>query len=87
MTTLNYNHYRYRMLHLLGDFEQFTYKSRHKKFYTLNSFKDEIRSFFEINTVVSMNSLPILGTNVHNIKNNVLMNLLAFNVGILGTKK
>ncbi len=87
LTTPNYNYYRYRIMHLFGSFEKFTYKSRHKKFYTLHSFKKEVSAFFEVRTLVSTNSLPLLGMYVNKGQNHFLTNLLAFNVGILGIKK
>jgi len=80
-TTMNYNYLTYRIRHLLGNFEKFTYKSRHKKFYTAKSLKKELENYFEIKKILGIIILP----KIH-IINKRFINLLSLDVGILCRK-
>lgn len=51
ITTENYNYWYYRLKHLKGNFEYFTYGSRHKKFYTFKSFTQEIRNMLTVKKI------------------------------------
>jgi methionine biosynthesis protein MetW len=64
LTTPNYNYYKYRVMHLLGNFEKFTFGNRHKKFYTVNSFRKELENYFRIKKTVA--NLPKLKIHTSN---------------------
>jgi 2-polyprenyl-3-methyl-5-hydroxy-6-metoxy-1,4-benzoquinol methylase len=81
LTTPNYNYYKYRVMHLLGNFEKFTFGNRHKKFYTVNSFRKELENYFRIKKTVA--NLPKL--KIHTSNKN-LMNLFGFISGVLCVK-
>jgi len=55
VSTVNYNHLEYRLLHLRGKMEDFMYNSRHKKFYTLNSLPYELGKLFVVEGVAYWN--------------------------------
>jgi len=80
-TTVNYNCCNYRIQHLFGNFEKFTYKSRHKKFYTAKSFKEELVRYFKVKKSMGIARLPIIQFN------NKFQNLLSIHIGILGMPK
>lgn len=80
-TTVNYNCWNYRIQHLLGNFEKFTYKSRHKKFYTVKSFKEELEKYFKVKKSTGIARLPLIQFN------NKFQNLLSIHTGILGIAK
>jgi 2-polyprenyl-3-methyl-5-hydroxy-6-metoxy-1,4-benzoquinol methylase len=84
VTTPNYNYVKYRLKHVFGNFEHFTFGSRHKKFYTVKSFEKEIAEGFSI--VEHIGSLP--GTSKHGkfVKNWRLKNLFSVQTGILAQK-
>lgn len=82
LSTHNYNNFIYRIQHLIGRFEGFTYLSRHKKYYTPKSFKKEIERYFDINKILGRVVFP----KVH-FNNKRLINLLSLNIGILAKKK
>jgi 2-polyprenyl-3-methyl-5-hydroxy-6-metoxy-1,4-benzoquinol methylase len=48
ITTPNYNFFLNRFWYIVGCFEKIVYKSRHKKFYTYKSIKDELNNHFDI---------------------------------------
>lgn len=48
ISTVNYNYWQYRLLHCRGKMEEYTYDSRHKKFYTLNSLSRRLSIYFDI---------------------------------------
>lgn len=77
-TTVNYNCWNYRIQHLLGNFEKFTYRSRHKKFYTLKSFKEELKRYFKVEKTLGSVYLPLFQLN------NKFKNLFSIHIGILG---
>ena len=74
ISTPNYNYYKFRMTHLCGRFNLFTYKSRHKRFYDIKSFKKIIKNKFEIVDHISRlngllsKPLRISKKNIHNKK-------------------
>ena len=74
ISTPNYDYYKFRMTHLVGKFDQFTYNRRHKKFYNIKSFREEIKDKFEIVDHISRlngllsKPLRILKRNIHNKK-------------------
>ena len=76
LSTPNYNYLRYRILCSIGKFESFTYKSRHKKFYTVNSFKNTVES--------RANAVKIVGTFAGIKQIDHGLNLFAGQIGILG---
>ncbi|MBA7469899.1 Ubiquinone biosynthesis O-methyltransferase, mitochondrial [subsurface metagenome] len=80
-TTPNYNCWNYRIQHVLGNFEKFTYKSRHKKFYTVKSFKEELENYFEVKRSLGIARLPIIQFSIK------FQNLLSIHIGILGIPK
>jgi len=80
-TTVNYNYWEYRIQHFLGNFEKFTYKSRHKKFYTIKSFKEEISKYYKIKRNIGLACIPSKRCI------NRFQNLLSVYIGILGTPK
>ena len=90
ISTPNYDHYKFRMTHILGKFDQFTYKSRHKKFYNIKSFRDEIKNKFEIIDHIGKldgllsNPLRLLKKNIHNKK---IMNFFSIQSCILARNK
>ncbi len=57
-TTPNYNNWKFRMYTVLGCFERFTYKSRHKKFYTTHSLPRELGRYFSIKKQLGLGWLP-----------------------------
>ncbi len=80
--TVNYNYLGYRIQHLVGNFEKFTYKSRHKKFYTAKSFSREIGNYFEIKQILGSIVFPKIQFN-----NKRMQNLLSRHIGILCKQK
>jgi len=60
VSTINYNYWRYRWLHLLGNHEKYTRDTRYKRLYTLNTFKDFIGDYFEIQDVIVDSFFPNL---------------------------
>lgn len=80
-TTPNYNCWKFRILSLFGQFEKFTYKSRHKKFYTAKSFRRELEGYFKIQKTIGRCVLPKIQFN-----NKRFINLLSLHVGILCKK-
>jgi len=77
-TTPNYNHWMFRLQHLVGNFEKFTYGSRHKKFYTVKSIRKELERFFKVQKIVGRIVLPKLQFN-----SKYFMNFLCLHVGLL----
>ena len=77
----NYNCWKFRILSLFGKFEKFTYKNRHKKFYTTKSFRRELKGYFKIQKIIGRCALPKIQFN-----NKRFINLLSLNVGILCKK-
>jgi len=82
LTTANYDEIRYRIKHLLGHFGNYTYKSRHKKFYTYDSFIDESKQHFSI--ISRVGYVPRLGA--VNLPD-CLHRLFSVRIGILGEKR
>lgn len=56
VSTVNYNFWKYRLLHLRGRMEDFVFGSRHKKFYTWNSLPKELDTLFDIEDVAYSHS-------------------------------
>ena len=81
-TTINYNWLIYRIYHLFGNFEKFTYKSRHKKFYTIRSFIEELKNYFKIKQCLGIIALPKVS-----VINKKFINLLSVDAGVLCQKK
>lgn len=79
LTTPNYNYIRYRVLCAIGRFDSFTYGSRHKKFFTTNSFKRLLNNRMDI--------INVIGTFAGKIKLSSGLNLFAEQIGILGRFK
>jgi len=84
-TTPNYNCWNYRIQHVVGNFEKFTYKSRHKKFYTVKSFKEELENYFEVKRSLGIARLPIRLPIIQ--FSSKFQNLLSIHIGILGIPK
>lgn len=88
-TTANYNCWTYRVVHLLGNFEKVTYKNPHIKFYTAQSFRQELEKYFKFKKSVGKLHLPI--TRIIQFQSEILIskfqNLLSKNIGILGMPK
>lgn len=82
-TTPNYNHWRFRFLSLIGMFEKFTYKSRHKKFYTAKSFPLEIEKYFTVKQMLGRGWLPKLGLDFINKR---FINFFSVHIGLLAEK-
>ena len=84
VSTPNYNYFKYRFKHLFGNFEYFTFRSRHKKFYTVKSFEQEVAEVFHI--IEHIGTLP--GTSKHGkfIRNWRLKNVFSVQTGILAQK-
>jgi 2-polyprenyl-3-methyl-5-hydroxy-6-metoxy-1,4-benzoquinol methylase len=79
LTTPNYNYIRYRVLCAIGRFDSFTYGSRHKKFFTTNSFKRLLNNRMDI--------INVIGTFAGKIELSSGLNLFAGQIGILGRFK
>lgn len=60
VSTINYNYWKYRWLHIRGKMEYFVFQSRHKKFYTLNSLERELSALFEIQDVAYHNGKSVV---------------------------
>jgi len=58
VSTVNYNFWQYRLLHLKGQMEDFVFGSRHKKFYTYNSLQLELEPYFKIAANAYWNGKP-----------------------------
>jgi len=80
-TTINYNWWKYRFQHLIGNFDKYTYKSRHKKFYTVQSIKNELEKYFNIKKIIGLHGYPKIILNNKNI-----INLTSREIGVLCTK-
>ena len=81
LSTPNYNYIRYRLLCVIGRFDQFTYNSRHKKFFTTNSFKRLLEDRIKITNVVG--TFAYMGTT--QISHG--LNLFGEQIGVLGRFK
>jgi len=79
LTTPNYNYIRYRLWGVIGRFEQFTYNSRHKKFFTVRSFKWVLEPRIKI--------IDAIGTLAGAIQLSSGLNLFAGQIGVLGKFK
>ncbi len=82
-TTPNYNNWRYRLNALLGRVERFTYKSRHKKFFTARSFPRQFQPYFRAEELLGFGWLPRVKKHFINKR---AMNLLSMQVGVLCRK-
>ncbi|MCC7551069.1 MAG: class I SAM-dependent methyltransferase [Methanobacterium sp.] len=84
ITTLNYNSWNYRKKHLFGNFEDFTYQSRHKKFFTYKSFREETQKYFDVKSSVGLIYFPVQTGLKFTSK---FQNFLSVNIGILGKSR
>ena len=83
-TTPNYNHWRFRFDTLLGRFERFTYRSRHKKFYTTRSLPRELCEYFSIKKQLGLGWLPKTGIQ---FITRYFQNFLSVHTGVLCKKQ
>lgn len=83
ITTQNYNCWRFRMMSLIGRWEKVAYQSRHKKFYTVKSFKDELERYFN---VIGMSGLLYIPFVANRFSLSFGLNFLACDVGIICRK-
>jgi len=75
VSTVNYNYWKYRLLHLKGQMEDFVFESRHKKFYTYKSLQLELEPLFNITGMAFWNE----NSNVSRLKwPNLRAQLFAF---------
>lgn len=79
LSTPNYNYIRYRVLCAVGRFDQFTYNSRHKKFFTVSSFKQVLEA--------RIKTISVIGTFAGIMQLCRGLNLFAGQIGILGKWK
>jgi 2-polyprenyl-3-methyl-5-hydroxy-6-metoxy-1,4-benzoquinol methylase len=84
ITTLNYNAWNYRKKHLSGNFEDFTYNSRHRKFFTYKSLREEMERYFEVQSSLGLLHFPVR-TGIKFTSR--FQNLLSVNIGILGKSR
>lgn len=84
ITTLNYNSWNYRIKHLLGNFEDFTYLSRHKKFFTSKSFAKEVGNYFNVEYRVGLIHFPVRTGFKFTER---FQNLFSVNIGLLAKSK
>ena len=81
ITTTNYDFWRYRLTHMRGRFHEFSYGSRHKKFYNTVSFEREIGQVFQVVRCVGLLLAPL--SRVPRLSGDRrTMNLLALTIGV-----
>lgn len=86
LTTTNYNYWRFRLTHLRGRFHEFTFGSRHKKFYDDVSFPQEVSKAFTISRYLGLRG-TLFGKKQALSTNSRSMSILALTLGVLAVNK